>query len=134
MLKNKKQDYKKILATTEIILATGLLMRIFHHIAMLFNLRYTRQTKLDYFLIGIALPYLLIRFIIKTLKQKEDSKIELSLDIKKEWVFSVCLVISITVGSALLMLINTILANIFVKDFIDAKEGGIMAALEMGVI
>lgn len=134
MFDKNKQSYRKILTVAEAILAAGILVRIFHHMAMLFNLNYARQTKLDYFMMGVALPYLLIRFIVKSLKRKEADKIEISLDAKNQWFLSVCLIIGLTVGSALLMLINTVLANIFVKDFIDAREGGFMAALEMGII
>lgn len=49
MFDKNKQSYRKILTVAEAILAAGILVRIFHHMAMLFNLNYARQTKLDYF-------------------------------------------------------------------------------------
>jgi len=63
-----------------------------------------------------------------------------TMDIKKQWIFSLLLVIGLTIGSALMMKINyALIRNVFVRTewihgVIDPKEGGLLAALEMGII
>lgn len=63
-----------------------------------------------------------------------------SIGTRKQWLFSLFLVTSLTLGSALLNKINDVLINnIFVKSvcaqgIIDPREGGFMVALEMGII
>lgn len=60
--------------------------------------------------------------------------------IRKQWIFSLFLVTSLTLGSALLDKFNDLLINnIFAKSgcvlgIIDPREGGFMVALEMGII
>lgn len=59
---------------------------------------------------------------------------------RQQWIFSFFLVMGLTLGSALLDKINDFLINnIFAKSecaqgIIDPREGGLMVALEMGII
>ena len=133
-----KRKLKNILISLEIILAAGILMRAFMITLGFIWLGATRTTKLDLILFGLFLPYLLIRFIfhwISLLRGKETAGKEQIFELNKEWRLSFALVGSLTLGSALMKFVNTSLANVFVSsNLIDAKEGALMIALEMGII
>lgn len=132
------KKFKKVLILLEIILAIGILMRAFMITLGFIWLGAVKTTKLDLILFGLFLPYLLIRFIfhwINLLRDKAVGGKEQIFEISKEWRLSFALVGSLTLGSALMKFVNTSLANIFVSsNLIDAKEGGLMIALEMGII
>lgn len=57
---------------------------------------------------------------------------------KKEWLFSFFIVMSLTIGSSLMFHLDKLIIKIFDKisgnPLIDAKVGGVLVALEMGII
>ncbi|MBL7131151.1 MAG: hypothetical protein ISS45_07100 [Candidatus Omnitrophica bacterium] len=60
---------------------------------------------------------------------------------KKQWLFSLGIVISLTIGSSLMFHIEKLTIKIFnisaisIQDFmLNAKEGAILVAVEMGII